>query len=91
MPKHSVYDYRAVQLLQLPDPITCTRTYPVTAHGDALLRAIRRSIQDDIIKASGKDIQVPFPTALYMMMKDYASIKGIEVLDEDKVPLPKAG
>lgn len=86
MPKQ---DYRSVQVLQLPAPIICTRTYPVTEHGDQLLRAIRRTIQTNLCANSGKDIQVPFPTALYMMMRDYADKEGIEVLDEDRVPLPK--
>lgn len=78
--------FRKEEVLQLPDPIVCTRTYPVTQHGDELLRACRRHITENIQKNSKKNIKIPFPTALYMVLRRFAEIEGVEIKDEDRIP-----
>lgn len=77
--------YATEQVLNLPDPIICTRTYPVTKHGDELLRACRRHIAENIQKNSKKDVKIPFPTALYMVLRRFAEIEGVVIKDEDRI------
>ncbi len=80
-------NFKQVLRLLLPDPIVGTRVYPVTSHGDALLRAARRHITETIARESGKEYEVPFPTALYMVLRQWSEANSVEVLDEDRIPL----
>lgn len=86
----TIENFKQSRRLLLPDPIVGTRVYPVTSHGDALLRAARRHITETITRESGIDYEVPFPTALYMVLRQWAESNNVEVLDEDRIPLRTA-
>lgn len=77
--------YATEEVLNLPDPIVCTRTYPVTQHGDTLLRACRRHISENIQANTKRNVKIPFPTALYMILRRFAEIEGVEIKDEDRI------
>lgn len=74
----------AASQLKLPN-IVCSRNYPFTALGDAQLRAIREHYKKVYLeKNPGSNMDIPFPTALHLMMNEFCQMKGIELLEEDQ-------
>ena len=77
-------DPKIVERMTLPD-IARSHNYPFSAIGDAQLRAIRNHYLEVFAKkCPGKELDIPFPTAIHLMMNEFCKQKGIELLEEDQ-------
>lgn len=66
------------QVLRLDSPVV-VRKVPMTAQGSDMLRAIRAFQQELYTKAKGKEVAIPYPVCIHMMMADYCKLKGIKI------------
>ncbi len=63
--------------LKLENPVVI-RKVPMTSAGCDTLRAIRDFQAEQLESQQGLKVEIPYPTAIHMMMIDYARIKGIK-------------
>jgi hypothetical protein len=56
-----------------------TRRIPMTEHGCDLLRTIRDYQVDAYNKKTGKDVIIPFPTAIHMALAELAALKQLPI------------
>lgn len=64
--------------LKLEAPVVI-RKVPMTAAGCDMLRAIRKYQTEQLEKQQGISVDIPFPTAIHLVLADYCKLKGIEI------------
>lgn len=67
--------------LRLENPVV-VRKVPMTAKGCDMLRAIREYQSAEFKRQKGISVEIPFPTAIHLLMADYCAAKGIKVESE---------
>lgn len=67
-------------VLRLQGTVT-RRTVPMTARGCDMIRAIRDKMQNDLKEQNKIDYDIPFPTVIHLVLKDYCEYHNIEVED----------
>lgn len=65
-------------VLRLQGTVT-RRTVPMTARGCDMIRAIREKMQQDLKDQNNMDYDIPFPTVIHLVLKDYCEHHNIEV------------
>lgn len=78
-----------VKRLSLPD-IATSHNYPFSAMGDAQLRAVRQHyINLHTEKNPEEVVDIPYPTAIHLMMAEFCNWKKIPLLEQDQHLLDK--
>lgn len=67
-------------VLRLQGTVT-RRTVPMTARGCDMIRAIRERMQRNLKEQNKIDYDIPFPTVIHLVLKDYCEYHNIEVDD----------
>lgn len=67
-------------VLRLQGTVT-RRTVPMTARGCDMIRKIRDKMQSDLKEQNKIDYDIPFPTVIHLVLKDYCEYHNIEVED----------
>ncbi|WP_198559918.1 DUF7195 family protein [Colwellia sp. 12G3] len=65
------------KILRIDSPVVVRKT-PMSASGSNMLRAIRDYLQEKHSEKSNEEVEIPFPTAIHLMMEEFCQIKGIE-------------
>lgn len=71
------HEMKNIESLRLVDPVVIRRV-PMTAEGSDMLRAIRRYQTEGYARA-GKNVEIPFPVTIHLVLKEFCEIKGIKV------------
>lgn len=67
-------------VLRLQGTVT-RRTVPMTSRGCDMIRAIRDKMQNDLKEENKIEYDIPFPTVIHLVLKDYCEYHNIEVED----------
>lgn len=71
---------KETSVLRLENTVV-VRKMPMTSHGCDMFRAVRNWQQEVMQKQQGKNVDIPFPTSLQLMLADYVKLRGIPVQD----------
>lgn len=67
-----------IKTLKLDTPVV-VRKVPMTARGCDLLRACRDHYVDEYEARRGHKVEIPFPTAIHLILEEYAKLKEVKV------------
>ena len=66
------------KVLRLESPVV-TRKIPMTSRGCDVLRAIREDQIAQYFKLNGEEVEIPFPTAIYLALEELLVLKNIKL------------
>lgn len=64
--------------LKLDTPVV-VRKVPMTSRGCDLLRACRDHYVEEYERTRNTKVEIPFPTAIHLILEEYAKLKGVKV------------
>jgi hypothetical protein len=66
------------RVIRLESPVV-TRKIPMTSRGCDVLRAIRADQIAQYKALHGEDVEIPFPTSMYLALEELAKVKGLVI------------